>query len=269
MSGRAGNRVARALCLWIVGGLLVAPVSLLTPGCATQADVQKLERDLYRVNRQTRSSLESIRRDLETLAGQVAELRHTRGPARGGGSGGVSYERLMRLEDRVAKLEMELERRGAATVEAPDEAQPPGGEPVPREPDVCAAYAADPNAPEEMQQGGRAIGEGNYELAISEYRGLLRRQPSSPLADDAQFCIGESYFRLGDYSTAIYEYDNVRVKYPSSDKIPMALLKSGQGFVKLGNTRDARLFFQKLVRDYGSSQEAIKARQELESLGAD
>lgn len=268
----AGRRRTGGFFLSLGYPLFLLLGGILPSGCATQADVQKLQRDLYRVNRETRTSLESIRRDVETLAGRVARLRHERGQGRGGAGvdSGVSYERIVRLEDRVAKLELELEAGRARVAPPPQTETPaPGAEPPKRELNVCAAYAADASAPEEMQRAGRATGEGNYEMAISEYRGLLRRSPASPLADDAQFCIGEAYFELGDYSTAIYEYDNVRVKYPSSDKIPGALLKSGYGFVKLGNRRDARLFFQKVVRDYGSSQEAIRARQELESLGSE
>jgi len=255
--------------------LLIGLTLCFAGGCATQADVQGLRRDIYRAKRniaEVRTSLESVRRDVEVLGGQVERMRHA-GRVKAGPSGQadtVGYERMMRLEDRVAKLEMQLESEGRVGVgEPPAGTEQGANRPLARrEINVCGAYETDPTAPEEMRGAGKAMNEGNYELAISQYRGFLRSNPTSPWADDAQFCIGDSYFKLRDYSTAIYEFDNVRVKYPSSDKIPMALLKSGYGFVKLGNDRDAKLFFEKLVRDYGSSQEAIKAKSELQSLRA-
>src|SRR5258705_4796671 len=81
------------------------PVSLMLvvalAGCATQADIQELQREQRRMRTQladTRASVDSMQRDVAKVRGGVDEVRYS---SRGGNSG----TRLDELEARVSALE--------------------------------------------------------------------------------------------------------------------------------------------------------------------
>jgi TolA-binding protein len=58
----------------------------------------------------------------------------------------------------------------------------------------------------------------------------LKRFPKSDNADNAQFWIGEIYYRQKWYETAILEYQKVIENYPKGNKVQASLLKQGFAF---------------------------------------
>ena len=216
----------------------------------------------------TRAGLEAMQRDMAKLRGRIDEVRHARGaPGRD--------DRIGALEARLALMEggsqstLEL---GAETEPAPGETgeqtaavAPPTDEPPSAENDVPAA-AAPPGAPEEYRKGLAQVQGRDYDRAIQSFRSFLRTNSESPLAPNAHYWIGDSYFMLGDYYQAILNFNDVRQRYASSDRAPAAVLKIGLAFQKMGNKTEARLAFQKVVQDYPASPEATKAKEQLQAL---
>ena len=90
--------------------------------------------------------------------------------------------------------------------------------------------------------------------------------PKSPLADNAQYWIGEAYFAQGDYNRSIIELNEVLLKYPQGDEVPAALLALATAFSTSGDKIDAKLVLQKLISDHPNSEEARIGRQQLQSL---
>jgi tol-pal system protein YbgF len=122
--------------------------------------------------------------------------------------------------------------------------------------------------PDQYRRALALVRQNEYDRAVQLFREFLRTNPDSPLAANAHYWIGESYFALGDYSQAILQLNDVRQQYPKSDRVPPALLKIGLAFLQMGNKSEARLAFQKVVNDYPSTPEAAQAREKLRSLGA-
>ena len=58
----------------------------------------------------------------------------------------------------------------------------------------------------------------------------MEKYPKSNSADNAQFWIGEIYYREKWYEKAILEYQKVIENYPQGNKISAALLKQGLHF---------------------------------------
>lgn len=106
--------------------------------------------------------------------------------------------------------------------------------------------------------------KGNYDLAISEFRQYAETYPSSELADNAQYWIGEAFFAQKKFNEAIAEFDRVSAQFPKGDKVPAARFKKGMALLELGQTDAARAEFQALIRAYPRSNEAVLARQQLE-----
>ncbi len=266
-------------------------VAVFVSGCATQADIQAVqrERDVLRAQvADNKVAVDSLRREIDQIRGEVEEVRH-RLERVARERGGISPQ-VKLLEDRIAVLERQMRMRPMG-----EEAPPPTvGEPSlprPEAPGVSPEVARPPSSPaapvgpaspaarpeetalarepleaqDEYRQGVRAMQERQYERAIQHFRTFQRKFPDSPLADDAQYWIGESYFLQRDYNRAILEFNDV-LKYRKGDKVPAALLRQAQAFLEIGDRTDARLIYQKLINDHPKSEEAREAQAQLQNL---
>ncbi len=107
---------------------------------------------------------------------------------------------------------------------------------------------------------------GKLREARGKLQDFLRRFPTSPLADDAQYWIGETYYQERRYDKAILEYDKVVINYAKGDKVPSALLKQGLAFLALGDKASAKQLLNQLINDYPNLPEAATARSRLSNL---
>src|SRR5262249_14136092 len=80
---------------------------------------------------------------------------------------------------------------------------PSASAPVPRPtaPAAPGQAAGGPSAEESYQAAYLDFTRGRYELALTGFREFLRRYPDSPLADSAQYGIGESYYSIATGAT--------------------------------------------------------------------
>lgn len=256
--------------------VLAFGIAFAIAGCATQADVQELEREQRRLRTQladTRASFDSMQRDVAKVRGGVDEVRYS---SRGAQS---LTSRLDDLEARVSALEG---HRPAPITSPIDGASTPGaggmlGTPVPiptatpvaPRPEIAATDLAKEEAkelPDDYRRGITLVRQGAYDKAIQSLREFLRTNRESPLAPNAQYWIGESYYMLADYYQAILNFNQVRQQHPKSDRAPAAVLKIGLAFQQMGNKSEAKLAFQKVINDYPSSPEATQAREKLQAL---
>ncbi|HJQ26578.1 MAG TPA: tol-pal system protein YbgF [Blastocatellia bacterium] len=104
---------------------------------------------------------------------------------------------------------------------------------------------------------------GNYDLAISEFRQYVETYPTSEMADNAQYWIGEAYYAKKQLNEAIAEFDKVINIFSKGDKVPAARLKKGMALLDLGQQDAARAEFQAIIKWHPRSNEAALARQQL------
>src|SRR5256885_3734084 len=119
------------------------------------------------------------------------------------------------------------------------------------------------------QAAYRDYQRGNYDLAIAGFREFVARNPSSDLADNAAYWIGESLYSQKKYREAIAQFDSVVTKYPQSDKVPGALLKKGYAYIATNEKAKGIVQLQYVVHEHPTSQEAALARQKLRQLGVE
>ena len=111
-----------------------------------------------------------------------------------------------------------------------------------------------------------AFDKGDFEAAREGFQKLLKRYPDSEIADNAQFWIGETYYREKWYEKAILEYQKVIEKYPEGNKVQASLLKQGFAFKNLGDRANASLILNELVKKFPGSTEAGIARKKLQKF---
>ncbi len=109
----------------------------------------------------------------------------------------------------------------------------------------------------------QAFDKGDFEVARKGFKKLIKKYPKSGHADNAQFWIGEIYYREKWYEKAILEYQKVIEKYPKGNKMQASLLKQGLAFYNLGDKANARLILKELIKKYPQSNEAKIANQKL------
>jgi tol-pal system protein YbgF len=126
---------------------------------------------------------------------------------------------------------------------------------------------AKPSSEDEIYRSAKqAFDQGDSEAARKGFQEFIRRYPKSNNADNAQFWIGEIYYREKWYEKAILEYQNVIEKYPKGNKVPAALLKQGLAFSNIGDNANAKLILEELSRKYPKSNEAKVAAEKLKAL---
>ena len=112
----------------------------------------------------------------------------------------------------------------------------------------------------------QAFDQGDSDAARKKFQELIQRFPESERADNAQFWIGEIYYREKWYEKAILEYQKVIEKYPKGNKVPASLLKQGFAFFNLGDKSNSRLILEELIKKYPKSNEAKIAQDKVKDL---
>ncbi len=112
----------------------------------------------------------------------------------------------------------------------------------------------------------QAFDQGDSDAAREKFQELIQRFPKSEHADNAQFWIGEIYYREKWYEKAILEYQKVIENYPKGNKVPASLLKQGFAFFNLGDKSNARLILEELIKKYPKSTEAKIAKDKVKDL---
>ncbi|WP_300667417.1 tol-pal system protein YbgF [Desulfoluna sp.] len=109
----------------------------------------------------------------------------------------------------------------------------------------------------------KAFDAGEMDTAKKGFTSVVETFPASDNADNAQFWIGEIYYREKWYQKAILEYQKVIENYPKGNKVPAAYLKQGLAFEALGETENAHLILGELLRKYPDTSESSIARKKL------
>jgi tol-pal system protein YbgF len=242
-------------------GMLVA---CALAGCAVspeedpvQIRMNDLDSRLQRIERvMTNQSLLQMAQRIDALQ---AELRGMRGDVevlqnQNEGGKAASKTQYGDLERRIAALET-LGGVGQNPAGAMGEAgaMPPvaaGGE--------QATYDAAFNA----------LKAGNYKGAIDGFRNFVAVYPTSPLASNAQYWLGEAFYVNRDYQNAITSFQKVMTDWPDSRKAPDALVKVGFTQSAMGRNGDARVTLEEVVRKYPGTEAAQLASERLKRLPA-
>ncbi|HZS82315.1 MAG TPA: tol-pal system protein YbgF [Stellaceae bacterium] len=111
--------------------------------------------------------------------------------------------------------------------------------------------------------------QADYPAAEQALRSFVQRYPNDPLAGNAQYWLGETYYVRKDYTNAAQSFAEGYKRYPKSGKAADNLLKLGMSLGNLGQKKEACLTFGQLGKDFPNASANIKERasQEKQHLG--
>ena len=125
-----------------------------------------------------------------------------------------------------------------------------------------------PSADTLYSNGLRDITSGKYDLARSEFEDYLKYYADTDLASNAQFYLGEIFYKQKQYVDAVAAYDRVLTAYPKSFKLGPARLRKGLALIELGQKTAGVRELREVVKRFPGSDEDRLARGKLKELGA-
>jgi tol-pal system protein YbgF len=116
---------------------------------------------------------------------------------------------------------------------------------------------------------GQAKGDyfaGQYDAAVSGFETVIRNFPGTQTAAEAQYYIGESYFRGKRFADAITAYDAVIQTYPKFVQVPDAYYKRGLSQEGAGLMDEARATFEFAMKNFADTTPGQLAKQGYERV---
>jgi len=218
-----------------------------------------------------RAKIEALNEDIRALNGRIEELEHLLNRQKQMEAEGIKAEeeRVEKLakstktnDERIYRIEQYLNfepsAQKAPATKTDEETVAkiiPAGE-------VKTELSED----EIYRMAKQAFDQGDSDGARKKFQELIEKFPKSERADNAQFWIGEIYYREKWYEKAILEYQKVIESYPMGNKVPASLLKQGLAFLNLGDKNNSRLILEELIKKHPKSNEAKIAKDKMKSF---
>lgn len=249
--------------------------------------MKKVEADLDVQVKKLEAELEGKVRRVESAgtaggaaAAQIAELEaRLRKLEHGAASGGATAD----LETRIRRLEqLAINTPSPAAAAAVAGESLPGAATTPVTPPPTTAVPKPPpgtgsqlppaslNSPPDPQVVSRVYEQalakqraGDSAGALQGFQNFLKQYPRHELAPNAQYWLGEVFFRLGDYPNAIAAQQKLMATYPDHLKVPDAMLILANAQQSAGDAAGARKTLEDLVAKFPVSEAAEKGKQRL------
>jgi tol-pal system protein YbgF len=223
------------------------------------------EQALRQMSASIRAQIDELREEVRTLSGRLEEIEHSQ---RVKGQGAAADTGDKPREDRLTRLEESTQQLAQRLARVEEQLKiEPASAPKPPESRIRPESAARvPSEDELYTRAKQAFDQGNTAQARKGFEEIIQRYPSSASANNAQFWIGETFYREKAYEKAILEYQKVIEKYPKGNKVPAALLKQGHAFLALGDKVNSRLILEEVVRKYPQTPEAKAASDKLKEI---
>lgn len=203
------------------------------------------------------SELRTLRGELETLQETLATLRREQSAL----AADVD-RRLSALESRAASSPAAagVPTDALSTTSATAAVEAAAATPTP----MASAPALEPGIL--YGQGFDALKAGRYGEAIETLKSFRLQFPEHPLADNAAYWLGQSYYVSREYALAVEAFSAVGDRSADPGKAPDALLKKGLCEIELRRPEAARASFEAVIARYPDSESARQARAQLDAL---
>ena len=135
---------------------------------------------------------------------------------------------------------------------------------------TAQAYALGGATPEAQYKSAFGLlSQANYGEAELALRAFVDQNPDDPLAGNAKYWLGETYYVRQDFQQAAITFAEAYQRYPDNSKAPDNLLKLGMSLSALGSKPDACGTFAELLKRYPNAAVTVqqRAKQERQRLG--
>lgn len=134
--------------------------------------------------------------------------------------------------------------------------------PIDPAPSGPASTLPPPGPREILDTSNAALRSGELERAESGYKEFLQRYPTSRLASEATFNLGDVYARRGRHREAAEQFLKVTTDFAKASQAPQSLHRLGQSLERLGAKEQACAAWSEVPRKYPSAPQTIRAAAE-------
>lgn len=223
-------------------------------------------------------------REIQSLYGEVDRLKHKLKQLEETQASQYQEEdkRLSELEQATkAKTEVSSDEVSSSSVTAviPDASQAIDAKPVTSESTTPvkepSAESDDklieikPATASEKKAYGAAfklMKDSNYRDAVDAFAQFLESYPSSSLASNSGYWQGEAEAVLGNDKKALAAFKKVYQTYPTTRKAADAMLRAADILSSLGEADEAKVLYQRCIKDYANLPAAKKAARRLKEV---
>ena len=181
-------------------------------------------------------------------------------------------ESVLDMNTRMGKLDAKMADLSNLinTIKAPPPPPPGATSPTgaPGTPDVSQAGPPAGMSAEVLYTNAvRDQTTGKYDLAMQEFTDYLKYYSNTQFASNAQYYIGDLYYKRQDYTNALQAFDNVLERFPDGNKTADAHYMKGVVLMALGRNDSAAREFRDVYTSYPDTDLAAKAKARLKDLG--
>jgi len=120
--------------------------------------------------------------------------------------------------------------------------------------------------PKTFDSGKKLYDEGKFEDSLLVLREVLQKsKKNTEESKKTQFLIGEVLFSSKDYASAALEFAEFQKNYPKDKRVPNAIYRQAWSFKNLGKNKEARLFFEELIKTYPKHGLVARAKRDLKN----
>lgn len=215
------------------------------------------------------NQVNDLQQQVSQLQGQIEELQHQNQQLQES-----QKAQYADLDSRLGRYE----KGGAPQGQPAASSTPPPSTPNPAPASAAAAAAAPAaaaSAPSQPASGDqqaaydaafKSLRAGDYVTASRGFRDFLVKYPDSPLAPNAYYWLGESYYVTMNYPVAIEAFQRLVKQYPQSDKVSDGLLKVGYCQIELKQQDAAIATLKQVTAKYPGTKAAGLAQERLRRL---
>ncbi len=125
---------------------------------------------------------------------------------------------------------------------------------------------AQPKSAEEIYASGmEALNSSLYDEAEMAFQQILTQYPNDKLAGNAQYWIGEVYFKQGNYNKAKVAFKNGYEKYHNGNKAPDSLFKLGLTFKANKENKNACIVLSSFGAEFPKANADLAKRVQAEA----
>jgi tol-pal system protein YbgF len=215
------------------------------------------------------NQVNDLQQQLSQLQGQIEELQHQNQQLQDS-----QKAQYADVDSRLGRLEKGGSAQAPSPAASPNAPQAPAPTPTAVAPAAGqqAAPATAPTAAASATEQAaydaafKSLRAGDYVTASRGFRDFLTKYPDSPLAPNAYYWLGESYYVTMNYPVAIEAFQRLVKQYPQSDKVSDGLLKVGYCQIELKQQDAAIATLKQVSAKYPGSKAAGLAQERLRRL---
>ena len=121
------------------------------------------------------------------------------------------------------------------------------------------------NADEMYAAGMEALNSGFYDEAELAFEHILKDFPKDKLAGNAQFWLGEAYYKQGEFNKAKHAFKNGYEKYRSGNKAADSLFKLGMTLKSMNENKNACIVFMSFSAEFPKANADLNKRVKTEA----